>query len=695
MRLRARAFLVLASVAALLGSLALVPTAQAAFPGDNGKIAFTRQQSDGTTDVYVVNPDGTGLTNLTSDYPGYDDEQPAISADGSKIAFASDRTDSFEIWVMDADGSHQTQVTDFPTTFDWEPAWSPDGTQLVFQRLNGPNGLRIWDLATSTTSGVSDPGWSPDWEPTGDRIAFETYFSTLKSAELFTIVPGAAGSLVQLTDNTRAEDDPDWSPDGTRIVFNQFDFDGSLQINNELWTVRSDGVGLSLLYDDQDAFQPTFSPDGTKVAFQQNDDIVWISATGGTPTTIVGGSTWDYDPDWGPVPTEPTTGELIAFTSGRDDNAEIYIMGPNGGNQTRLTNNTAMDDYAAISPDGTRIAFTSWRDLDGDAEIYVMESDGSDVTQITTNTGYDAEPTWSSDGEALMFVSDRSGSSQLWFTVLDPPMTFGPYAAGGVVSNFSPDWSDQGVVYVSDESGNNDLYTFIPDGTVTTQLTDDPASDYAPDWSHAAADAIHHHVLFVRGAPGEGDIWDLTIEQSAETQETFTPNLWESSPSGRWDETYFAFARATPGDLSTAQIWTRDMEGGFHQITTSSGGNYNPDWGPCSLDAEGFCGAVPVPPPVRHVRAITLDLTQGDLFASGKVTCEEGFAACRADVPVRIERKSPNGWKLVILVQTNENGKYKQDLPDAEGTYRAVAKKVRLGADVCGPAISDKVEWEE
>ncbi|MGZ8566990.1 MAG: TolB family protein [Actinomycetota bacterium] len=494
---------------------------------------------------------------------------------------------------------------------------------------------------------------------------------------------------MQLTDNTRAEDDPDWSPDGTRIVFNQFDFDGSLQINNELWIVGADGTGLDLLHDQHDAFQPTFSPDGTKVAFMQDNDIVRIPSDGGTLTTIVGGTAYDYDPDWGPVPTEPTTGELIAFTSGRDGNAEIYVMGPNGANQTRLTNNGAMDDYAAISPDGTQIAFTSWRD--GDAEIYLMGTDGSDVTQITTNTGYDAEPTWSPDGEAIMYVSDRSGSSQLWFTLLDPPTTFGPYAPGGTVSNFSPDWSEQGVAYVSDEDGDNDLYSFIPEGTVTNQLTDDPASDYGPNWSHAPADAIHHHVLFVRGAPGEGDIWDLTLELSSEAQVTETPNLWESSPSFRWDSTYFAFARATLGDLSTAQIWSKDMEGQLHQLTTVSGGNYNPDWGPCALDAGGLCGVVPAPP-VKHARTVTLDLADGNV-ASGKVTCPDDVEGCVAGVPVKIQRKTQSGWDTVRTVDTNLNGKYEEDLPNVEGKYRAVAKKVRLTGEVCLKAISDGVKY--
>src|SRR5438128_1111552 len=95
-----------------------------AFPGANGLIAF-----EAAGDVFVMRPDGSGRTNLTSS-PGRD-SSPAWSADGARLAFVSERDGNSEIYVMNADGSGQTRLTNNAAE-DLNPAWSPDGTQLVF-----------------------------------------------------------------------------------------------------------------------------------------------------------------------------------------------------------------------------------------------------------------------------------------------------------------------------------------------------------------------------------------------------------------------------------------------------------------------------------------------------------------------------------------------------------------------------------
>ena len=88
----------------------LIPTSisHAAFPGANGKIAFTSTR-DGHNQVYVMNPDGTGQTNLSNN--SFDDSVPAWSPDGTKIAFVSTRDGNEEVYVMNADGSGQTNRT--------------------------------------------------------------------------------------------------------------------------------------------------------------------------------------------------------------------------------------------------------------------------------------------------------------------------------------------------------------------------------------------------------------------------------------------------------------------------------------------------------------------------------------------------------------------------------------------------------
>src|ERR1051325_2463927 len=98
-------------------------TAQAA----NGRIAFT---SDNT--IYTINPDGSALIKLTPSDNGFLDRYPAWSPDGTKIAFGRGtlQTPSSKIFVMNANGSNATQLTDFAG--DRQPSWSPDGTKIAF-----------------------------------------------------------------------------------------------------------------------------------------------------------------------------------------------------------------------------------------------------------------------------------------------------------------------------------------------------------------------------------------------------------------------------------------------------------------------------------------------------------------------------------------------------------------------------------
>ena len=163
-------------------TLALVlpaASAQAAVPGNNGKIAFAsaRHEPNGggcnpncNIEIYTMNPDGTGQTRLTTN-PGVD-RDPAWSPDGQRIAFIR----GIEVWVMNADGSGQTSLDPFGHGL----SWSPDGRKIAFGRNDdgaGPEGLNVTNADGSGTtlivSGdqgheVLDTAWSPD----GRKIAF-------------------------------------------------------------------------------------------------------------------------------------------------------------------------------------------------------------------------------------------------------------------------------------------------------------------------------------------------------------------------------------------------------------------------------------------------------------------------------------------------------------------------------------------
>jgi Tol biopolymer transport system component len=209
-----RAFMILAAVVlATILLLLIVATkpAEAAFPGRNGKIVFESNRTigagvdnpTGDSEIFVMNPDGTGLTQLT--FNTALDGMPVWSGNGKKIAFRSFRDNNDEIYTMNADGSAQTNITNNPG-LDVEPAFSRDGTKIVFRSQR------------TTGEGVDNP--------TGN-------------SEIFTINLDGTG-LKQLTFNTADDRDPTWSPDGTKIAF-MTDRDAPSSGNFEVYTMNADG----------------------------------------------------------------------------------------------------------------------------------------------------------------------------------------------------------------------------------------------------------------------------------------------------------------------------------------------------------------------------------------------------------------------------------------------------------------------
>ncbi len=224
-----------------------------AWSPDGETIAF-QTLTDGNLEVYVVDADGGGEANLTR-FP-LEDGWPSWSPDGEKILFYSRRggiiilgedqprlsLSNTEIVVMNPDGSGVTNLTN-NAAIDWFPSWSPDGTRIAFQSDRDGVG----EIFTMSSDG-SDPinvtnnpnldGWA-SWSPDGERIAFVS--DRDGNYEIYVMNADGTGQ-VRLTNNTDWDAGPTWSPDGTRIAFESHR-DGEYRI----YVMDADGTDQTML----------------------------------------------------------------------------------------------------------------------------------------------------------------------------------------------------------------------------------------------------------------------------------------------------------------------------------------------------------------------------------------------------------------------------------------------------------------
>jgi Tol biopolymer transport system component/beta-lactamase regulating signal transducer with metallopeptidase domain len=261
----------------------------------------------------------------------------------AQIAFSAWRNESWELYVMDADGGNQRELTG-----------SPVG------------------------------GVGANWSPASQRFAFLS--GRDGNGEIY-VMDADGNNQRNLTNNPGADDLPAWSPDGQRIVFGSMR-DGS----HGIYVMDSDGSNQRRLIDTGTGgdVRSDWSPDGQRIIFNSNRDgngeIYVMDVDGSNPhnlTNSLAGDGWGV---WSP------DGQRIAFMSDRDGNWETYVMDSDGSNQRRLTDNPGDDMVPSWSPDGQRITFLSNRD--GNYEVYVMDVDGNNQHNLTNSPTNDNLAYW-------------------------------------------------------------------------------------------------------------------------------------------------------------------------------------------------------------------------------------------------------------------------------------------------------------
>src|SRR6266542_3029356 len=237
--MRAAVVLAIALVAVVAAGMASAVTR-----GKNGPIYFENfTDATASGDIWVIKPDGTGLTNLTASSIA-EDSDPAVSPNGKQIAFVSDRTQSFLIYVMAADGSgaHPLGGT---AAGQFSPAWSPNGRQIAYSRCTAmdPDG----GGCVSAQIAIVNADVSTSYAPSGKKITFSSDATGKES--IYTINANGHSARKLVSESPDPDDpsvgggtaNPAYAPSG-----NQIDYTA----NGDLWIININGKGAHQLTHD-------------------------------------------------------------------------------------------------------------------------------------------------------------------------------------------------------------------------------------------------------------------------------------------------------------------------------------------------------------------------------------------------------------------------------------------------------------
>ena len=336
---------------------------------------FVFSRGSPQTDLYLQRVDGHNAIDLTKDSAD-DDWQPAFSPDGSSIVFRSERSGG-GLFVMGATGEAVRRISDF----GYNPSWSPDGSQIVCSTEPvgmSPRGRgtrsELWII--DVKSGVKrlltrelSPA-QPSWSPHGNRIAF-WFVDANAQRDIATIDPSAPKErAVPLTHDAAVDWIPMWAPDGRSIYFG---------------SDRGGTMGLWRIAVDERSGKPQGEP----------QQIV-------LPAAFVAHFTIDR------------SGHQLLFSSlERTDRIRRARI---DGSDTITVAGGSMALYSfALSRDGQWVTYTTF---DREENVFVAKSDGSESRQITDSPDRKRAPSWTPDGR-ILFYSNRSGTMQAWIVNSD------------------------------------------------------------------------------------------------------------------------------------------------------------------------------------------------------------------------------------------------------------------------------------
>jgi len=352
---------------------------------------------------------------------------PSLSPDGKSIAYSSDHNGNFEIYVKQlTSGALERQLTSDGAQ-NFEPAWSPDGERIAYYS-KARGGIWVMPASGGGAKQLVEFGSRPAWSPDGSRIAFHSNALTDLGANARDALPpstlwivpaqgGEAKPLTQVGTPPGGHGAPAWSPDGKRIAFEVDNFNSST-----IWSVstsRNDIIPM-LPNAPQNTGNPIYSPDGKSLYYCTTGGLWKLQvapvsgAPVGEPVQIAGAA-----PTIIKHLTISADGKKIAYSALlHSSNLMAVPLAPGSseaaGAPLALTrDNSARNNFPAFSPDGRKVAYTSFRP-GSSGDIWVMDADGKNPVQVTTAPSIEALPSWFPQMNQIAFVSDREGHRKFW-----------------------------------------------------------------------------------------------------------------------------------------------------------------------------------------------------------------------------------------------------------------------------------------
>ena len=445
---------------------------------------------------------------------------PAFSPDGKSIAFDAAWVGTHRIWIADKLGQNAQQLTS-DTSEEFRhvrPRWSPDGTRIVFQNVEGTKfNVRVVDVSQRKLQWVTNDlfnNLNPVWSQSGKFI----YFSSDRGGGYnvwrvrFSSNGVAASSPQQITTGAGQDVELAMSADGKKLALS------ILKQNADVWRLpvspesgKASGEPEEVITTTREDSRASWSPDGTKIVFNSDrggDMNLWLYSIGdGLTKQLTRGPGGDFQGTWSP--DENT----IVFFSSRSGNADIWALDLETSALKQLTTGGAIEINPFFSPDGKLIAYQS--DQTGRPEVWVMNADGTNAHQLTRVGVRGHFLRWTKLGDAVMFRCSNCDKPRTMQVGLDgsDPVPLGEIT-GGAHMSLSRDYSlimdvlGHKALWVSPlsvTSGGGVAASGAGAAVSPTKVFEFPDKDVRIDYPVWSPDG--KWVLFDRFRPQGGDIW--------------------------------------------------------------------------------------------------------------------------------------------------------------------------------------------